>query len=50
MFDNILIGHSVDDAKKLAQATFALKKKAEPVPEQPASAVFSFFIIPSLIK
>lgn len=29
MFDNIYIGHSADDAKKLAEETFAVKAKLE---------------------
>ena len=29
LFDNLYIGHSVDDAKKLSEATFEVKKKIE---------------------
>ena len=46
MFDNIYIGHSVADAEKLAQETFAKKKKSEPVEEkvEPVQDVSCFFL------
>ena len=31
LFDNIYVGQSVEESKKLADETFKLKRKAEPV-------------------
>ncbi len=43
MFDNIYVGQSVEEAKKLADETFELKRKIEPVKmnTEPVDAVIS---------
>jgi hypothetical protein len=35
LFDNIYVGQSIEEAKKLADETFELKRKAEPVKMDP---------------
>ena len=38
LFDNIYVGHSVEDAKKLAAETFEVKKPLEVAADKPATA------------
>lgn len=42
LFDDIYVGQSVEEAKKLADQTFELKRKAEPVPmnTEPVGGVY----------
>ena len=35
LFDNIYVGQSIEEAKKLADETFELKRKVEPVKMDP---------------